>query len=183
MNSKPVLMIHEIEQEMFDLPLENYILTFDDGLYSQYYYWPAFQKINTEKIYFISSGCIAANRQSTNFPSCETAHQKAFLGNFEDYMTVEQIKELSKDPLVTIGCHGHFHYRLSEMPTLSDKIVYLNKDIEKMIYWFDENFQSVPRVFCYPHNDELYGIYKAMLSRLGFTDFYGKERIPIQKLY
>lgn len=176
-------MIHEIEEEMFNLPLENYILTFDDGLYSQYYYRSEFQKIDTEKIYFISSGCIAANTQSTEFPSCETAHQKAFLGNFEDYMTVEQIKELSSDPLVTIGCHGHFHYRLAEMPTLSDKILYLNKDIKKMTDWFVEHFQSIPTSFCYPHNDDLRGIYKAMLSRLGFTNFYGKERIPIQNLY
>ena len=29
---KPVLMIHEMREEFFDLPLHEYILTFDDGL-------------------------------------------------------------------------------------------------------------------------------------------------------
>ena len=33
---KPVLMLHEFKEEFLDLPLENYILTFDDGLYTQY---------------------------------------------------------------------------------------------------------------------------------------------------
>ena len=183
MNSKPVLMIHEIEEKMFSLPLENYILTFDDGLYSQYYYWPQFQKINTEKIYFISSGCIANGEQSTNFISCKSAHQKAFAGNFEDYMSITQIKELANDPLVTIGCHGHSHFNLSEMPRLIDKINYLHKDSKKMIEWFEINFEKIPKIFCYPHNDDLKGIYRAMLSQLGFTTFYGKERIPIQNLY
>jgi len=176
-------MIHEIQEEMFHLPLEDYILTFDDGLYSQYHYRSKFQKINTEKIYFISSGCISKGTQSTEFPSCELAHQKAFNGNFEDYMTIDQIKELAADPLITIGCHGHSHRRLSDMPRLVDKIKYLNKDSTEMLEWFRKHFEKVPTVFCYPHNDNLNGIYRAMLSQLGFTKFYGKERIPIQNLY
>ena len=42
---KPVLMIHSIRPEYFELPLENYILTFDDGLYSQYHYYNKFKEM------------------------------------------------------------------------------------------------------------------------------------------
>jgi hypothetical protein len=169
MNSKPVLMIHEIEEKMFSLPLENYILTFDDGLYSQYYYWPQFQKINTEKIYFISSGCIANGEQSTNFISCKSAHQKAFAGNFEDYMSITQIKELANDPLVTIGCHGHSHFNLSEMPRLIDKINYLHKDSKKMIEWFEINFEKIPKILW------VLLIFMFLTTELGPSDIYPKE--------
>ena len=110
---KPVLMIHEVREWMFNLPLERYTLTFDDGLYSQYHYYPEFAKIPTEKIYFISSGIVCSGHQSTEFPACQDAHKKAFAGNYEDYMTVPQIKELMQDPLVEIAAHSHYHRRLT----------------------------------------------------------------------
>jgi hypothetical protein len=67
---KPILMIHEIRDWMFDLPLHNYVLTFDDGLYSQYYFLDKFKTIDTEKIFFISTGilCDENEIQSTTFP-------------------------------------------------------------------------------------------------------------------
>jgi len=51
MTNKKVLMIHEVTENLFNLPLENYILTFDDGLYSQYYHFKHFESIDTEKIF------------------------------------------------------------------------------------------------------------------------------------
>ena len=41
---KPYLMIHDIRKEYFDLDLDQYRLTFDDGLFSQYYYFPLLNK-------------------------------------------------------------------------------------------------------------------------------------------
>ena len=56
------LMIHEIEKDFFDLDLSGYRLTFDDGLYAQYYYYPVFEHYNTKMIYFI---CICEMNNSS----------------------------------------------------------------------------------------------------------------------
>jgi len=180
---KPILMIHEICEDIFNLPLENYTLTFDDGLYSQYYYYPRFQNILTEKIFFISSNIICNGKQSKEFPSCSIAHKKAFSGNKEDYMTLDQIKELIKDPLVSIGGHSHSHIRLDNFLKITEKLSYIKKDTELMIGWFQSNLGFIPTKFCFPYNDEGFnGIYKKVLGQYGFTDFYGRGRIPIEKL-
>ena len=68
---KPVLMIHEITEKLFDLNLEDYTLTFDDGLYSQYYHYDKFKSINTDKIFFISSNILCEGIQSTEFPAVD----------------------------------------------------------------------------------------------------------------
>ena len=41
---KPVLMIHEFKKEFLDLPLKDYILTFDDGLYTVYKFFNKIKK-------------------------------------------------------------------------------------------------------------------------------------------
>ena len=179
---KPVLMIHEVRESIFDLPLENYILTFDDGLYSQYYYYPRFRNIPTEKIYFISSNILCAGSQSSGFPSCEEAHKKAFNGNCEDYMTLEQVKELSKEPLVSIGGHGHNHIRISYYSKHTERIKLLSEDTKSMVHWFESNLNFRPTKFCYPYNDDPHGMYSGILKLHGFDEFYGKERIDVSSL-
>jgi peptidoglycan/xylan/chitin deacetylase (PgdA/CDA1 family) len=179
---KLALTIHEITKDILKLPLHNYTLTFDDGLYSQYYYFSHFQKIPTKKTYFISSGIICNNAQSLSFPECSIAHQKAFSGNTEDYMNVEQIKMLMDDPLVTIGGHSHNHTRLSTFPRLVDKIHHIKKDTEMMLEWFNKHLNFQPTSFCFPYNEDLDGMYQSILKQYGFTSFYGRERIPIETL-
>jgi len=179
---KPVLMIHEIKEEFFDLPLENYILTFDDGLYSQYHYYPRFKEIPTEKIYFISSGIICNGSQSTEFPACHIAHDKAFQGNFEDYMTLDQIKELMKDPLVSIGGHSHVHKNLKELTKVTHRAMHIMDDTKLMMNWFKENLNFTPTKFCFPYNDDNDGFYVPVLKSVGFTEFYGKERLAIENV-
>jgi len=166
---------------MFDLPLENYVLTFDDGLYSQFYYYPEFAKIPTQKIYFVSSGIICTGTQSLEFPCCVDAHNKAFDGNTEDYMTIDQIKELMKDPLVEIGGHSHNHTRIRH-ERLTDRIAHVMKDTTAMLEWFDANLGFKPTSFCFPYNDSAQGMYPAILKRYGFTSFYGGERTAIETL-
>lgn len=179
--TKPVLMIHEFREEFFSLPLERYVLTFDDGLYSQFYYWPALQMVQTEKIFFVSSGIICDTHQSTNFMVCEDAHKQARLGDFSQYMTEEQITELMADPLVTIGGHSHTHTRLAGM-TLTEKVHHMTSDTKQMLSWFDSTLRFRPTSFCYPYNDDISKMYPAVLKRFGFEKFYGKERIPIETL-
>jgi len=53
-----VLMIHDLKKEYFDLPLENYRLTFDDGLYSQYYYYPLLRGHSETLTFFITTSLI-----------------------------------------------------------------------------------------------------------------------------
>ena len=179
---KPVLMIHEFKEEFLDLPLENYILTFDDGLFSQYYYYQKFKDIPTQKIFFISSGIICSGSQNMGFPPCHVAHEKAFSGNFEDYMTLEQIKELMKDPLVTIGAHSHAHKNLNDFGKVTHRAMHVIEDTKTMMIWFKENLNFKPTAFCYPYNNDNNGLYDPVLRSVGFTDFYGKERIAIENV-
>lgn len=174
---KPVLMIHEVDEKLFDFPLEDYTLTFDDGLYSQYYYWPQIKNINTEKYFFISSNIYCRDqKQSLDFPECQIAHKKARQGNFEDYMTVEQLKELNEDPQVTIGGHGHEHIDLSAITGLSNKIDVIIKDTDAMIAWFVATLGFYPHAFCFPYNNNVDAVYTALLKKKGFTEFFGGER-------
>jgi peptidoglycan/xylan/chitin deacetylase (PgdA/CDA1 family) len=175
-------MIHEIRESIFDLPLENYILTFDDGLYSQYYYYPRFQDIPTEKIYFISSNILCTGSQSSSFPACEEAHEKAFNGNCEDYMTLEQVKKLSKEPLVSIGGHGHNHICFGHFSKTTEKMQLIATDTQEMLHWFYTNLGTRPTRFCFPYNDDVNGLYPGILKKFGFTEFYGKERIDVSSL-
>ena len=61
---KPILMIHEFKEEFLNLPLENYTLTFDDGLYTQYKFFNEIKKIDTEKYFFISSNIVCSEDAS-----------------------------------------------------------------------------------------------------------------------
>lgn len=176
-------MIHDIREEMFSLPLDQYILTFDDGLYSQYYYYPRFKEIPTQKVYFISSGIVCNQLQSTMFPTCSMAHQKAFSGNKEDYMTIEQIKELMTDPLVEIGGHSHSHQNVGTITGLANKARHIINDTDLMIRWFETNIGFKPVKFCFPYNDDASGLYRSLLKkRFNIFEFYGKDRIAVEPL-
>lgn len=179
---KPVLMIHEVRNWMLELPLQDYTLTFDDGLYSQYYYNDYFKQLTTQRIYYISSGIVSTGQQNIEFPNCVQAHEKARNGVFEDYMTVEQIKELMQDPNVIIGAHSHSHTRLDKFKTLAEKVAYINADTEQMIQWFETNLGFRPTHFCFPYNEDPHGLYKGLIKKFGITNAVGAGRIPIETL-
>lgn len=58
LQNKITLMFHEVDESIFDIDLEKYILTFDDGLYTQYKLIDRLCELNTTKIFFISSNII-----------------------------------------------------------------------------------------------------------------------------
>lgn len=180
--NKPKLMIHTIEEWMFSLPLENYELTFDDGLYNHFYYIDRLVKIPTKKVFFISSSIICNGPQSSNFCSSEAAHEKARVNNREDFMTIDQIKQLAHYENVEIGSHSHFHTNLNTFNTLAEKISFIKNDTTAVLEWFGSNLGVRPVKYCFPYNDDLQGLYKATLLPFGFTEFYGRERIPIETL-
>jgi hypothetical protein len=189
------LMIHEIKPEYFKLNLEQYELTFDDALYSQFYYWPLFKNIRTKKILFVSTSLIQMTdlirpqiytaqgnvRISREFPSCYEAMAKWENDlNNEDYMTLGELKVLMKDGL-EIGAHSHMHIREYS----SDLIMFLKefkKDTEFMISWFIKNLGFRPILYCFPFNREREMMKYCLERDYRFKTFYGADRLDIEDL-
>lgn len=179
---KPVLMLHTIEDKFLNLKLDDYILTFDDGLYNHFYYYPKLKTIKTEKVFFISSNIIGGQKQSKNFICSRECHKKHVNGNNEDFMNLDQIKYLSEQENVFIGGHSHFHRNLNIFSNLKDKIEHIKKDTELMLEWFQKNLNLFPIKFCFPYNDDLNGLYPEILKKYGISEFFGKERIVIENI-
>ena len=181
-NRKPVLMIHDMREEFLSLPLENYTLTFDDGLYSQWHFLPQLERINTDKVFFISTGFICDGEQSHVFPNSQLAHDKGRAGQLEDFMTIDQIKQIIKTPNCFVGGHGHQHVRLNELTRRTDQIKIINSYTRTMLAEFANKVGITPDRFCFPYNEELNGLYAGILRTFGFTEFYGRGRIAVESL-
>ena len=183
---KTILAIHEIRKEFFNTPLENYILTFDDGLYSQYYYWPLIKKIKTKKTFFIVTNLIGNgpkreqfSGEHREFPSCYDALQSwKDTGSRSNYMRLSELKEMINDGAV-IGGHSHNHIKNYE-GSLVQQIDDIRNDIETMINWFKIHLNFIPDDYAYPHYED-YIFLKILLKDYGFNKLYGRERIEIEK--
>lgn len=165
-------MIHEVEEWMFELPLHNYELTFDDALYTQYVYFDRIKKIDTNKIFFVSTGIVAEKHtsQRPEFIKCHDAHEKYFKrGDLSNYMNWTQIHEIYNDPLCEIGAHGHAHDRIDQLDMI--------QDTKLMIKCLQEQ-NICTNSFCFPYNEDN-TVYKSLLLHKGFTRFYGKDRVCI----
>jgi peptidoglycan/xylan/chitin deacetylase (PgdA/CDA1 family) len=110
-------MIHDLRKEYFDLFLEKYRLTFDDGLYSQYYYYPLLRDRSEPLTFFITTSLIGEGPTRTQFDGRfldprETGVYsfRAFIeGDHQDFMTLEEVRFLAEQPNVRFGAHSHFH--------------------------------------------------------------------------
>ena len=159
--SKPILMIHEFKKEYLDLRLENYTLTFDDGLVSPLAYWNDINKIDTKKIFFIPTGAV-------NGGSIE--------GN------LEQLKFLDSHGDVILGGHSHHHADLRCEWNLTEMYKFVLQDTQTMCLWFKKNLDMNVGHFCYPYNFE-HAIYQAVLRQeFGIKRLYGQNRIDIERL-
>jgi peptidoglycan/xylan/chitin deacetylase (PgdA/CDA1 family) len=111
------LMIHDIRPEYFDLNLNQYRLTFDDGLFSQYYYFPLLKNNPGELTFFITTAFIQPGKARSMYAGEYVSHLKpkkymnrTFIeGKFDHFMTIEEIQKLSAQPNVRVGVHSHFH--------------------------------------------------------------------------
>lgn len=169
-------MIHEVDDQLFDLPLDQYILTFDDGLYTQYMFFNRLRDIDTCKYFFISTDIVSPGGapQSKHFITCEEAHEKyRTTGDRSHYMNWSQIKEIAMEPRCTIGGHSHEHMRT---PTSAQLV----SDTNKMIKQFNDH-DIKPTCFCFPYNKE-HSMYRAILQAKGFKQFYGAERTDVSKI-
>ena len=111
------LMIHDLKREYFALPLRDYRLTFDDGLFSQYYYQPLLADQPGGLTFFVATAFIRPGPARPRFAGRYLEHLKsgvysrrAFIeGRLDDFMTVDEVGVLAGQPGVRIGAHSHFH--------------------------------------------------------------------------
>lgn len=177
------LMIHEVQDWMLDLDLSNFkTITFDDGLYSQYKHYNHFLKFNVPLYFFISTDIVCPENeiQNNEIISCEKAHIEYFTNNNKkNYMKWSQIYEIYNTPNCFIGGHSHTHKRTKILP-IKEQIFTTKIETEQMMENFNKN-GIIIQSFCYPYNEESIG-YKNVLKEFNVTDFFGKNRIPIESL-
>ena len=146
------------------------LLTIDDGFLSFYKNaWPILKKEKIPFILFISTREV---------------------GTF-NYMTWEQIKEVSKENFVEIGNHSHTHEYL-----VDESNAVIKADIQKSINIFKEKLGKNSNFFSYPFGE--YSIrFKNIIKSFGFKyafgqhsgvidetkDFYELPRFPINEKY
>jgi hypothetical protein len=112
-----ILTIHDIRKEYFDLDLGAYRLTFDDGLFSQYYYFQFFKDHSEKLTYFITTSLIKPGvarpvfegRYLPYLKSKKYMYRTFAEGRFDHFMNIEELQALSRHPNVDIGVHSHFH--------------------------------------------------------------------------
>lgn len=112
-----ILTIHDVRQTYFDLNLDAYRLTFDDGLFSQYYYFQFFKDHPEKLTYFITTSLIKPGSVRPVFNGRYLPYMKSKKymyrtfaeGRFDHFMNVDELKALSRHKNVDIGAHSHFH--------------------------------------------------------------------------
>lgn len=112
-----ILTIHDVRKEYFDLNLAAYRLTFDDGLFSQYYYFQFFKDHPEKLTYFIATSMIKPGsvrpifngRYLPYIKSKKYMYRTFAEGRFDHFMNVDELKALSRHENVDIGAHSHFH--------------------------------------------------------------------------
>jgi hypothetical protein len=183
--------VHSVCEDLFKLELNDYILTFDDGLFSQYFYWEYIHRIAPNSILFIPTRAIMLSNfirpryygEFIKFRDCFQAMRRWKQCNLhDDYMTLGEIKFLIENYNVRIGGHGHRHLEpMLYKDSLVDSIKIMKEDIDQMFNWFKIHLSITPTEFCFPFNKED-SYLKRILEDKGITQFYGKERTEIETL-
>lgn len=171
-----VLLIHDVKYHYIEYLSDKYTLTFDDGLYSVYYYKDALKRINTDKIVFIPTERILLDRKSFPiFIDCYRANNLwLYYGDNSAYMTIDEVKDLHNMGFI-IGCHSHYHSR--EYRSKSS----IREDVNLATQWFKKYLGFTPEYFAFPYNNES-ELLRYELMKCGVKYFYGTERIPIEKI-
>ena len=112
-----IITVHDVRKEYFDLNLDAYQLTFDDGLYSQFYYFQLFKDHPEKLTYFITTSFIKPgtlrpvfdDRYLPVIKSKKYMYRTFAENRFDHFMNVAELQEISRHPNVEIGAHSHFH--------------------------------------------------------------------------
>jgi len=128
---------------------KNYLLLTIDDAFSSFYEnaWPILEKKKIPFVLFVSTKEI---------------------GKY-GYMSWQQIKEISKSNLVTIGNHSHSHDYLIDWE--SEKI---KSDIETSIKIFKKQLNYSPKIFSYPFGEYSSNL-KKIISDFGFDFAFGQH--------
>jgi hypothetical protein len=180
-------MIHEITDQLLNIDLSGFdIITFDDGLYSQFCYKDYFinKYPNIPKIYYISTNIICPENigQEKNI-NCVDAHKQSFvLDDNSGYMKLSQIKELYTVKNCFIGAHGHNHLKSNIKSFNSLKELYgtMVGDCVDMMKTFRE-WDIAPHSYCNPYN--IYdGMSQILIKHNTKLDIIPQNRIAIEEL-
>lgn len=178
-----VLMVHEITPEILKIPESKFysceLITFDDGLYSQFLHREFFYKLNIPLVYFISSSIICPEcvKQSKNIISCRDAHEIAFnktltrAERFKNYMKMSQIRALQAEGC-EIGTHNHNHKRYSDFEDFKNN---LNTSLD-----YFENYGLKIKKYCAPYNHDFK--LGEMLVKSKGLEYFGSNRVAIETL-
>lgn len=150
-----IWMIHEVGPWIADVPFaEDDILTFDDGLYSQYHYRHLYPEIN-RKIFFVSPYIMARGGKQVLDIAAPEAHRRAFeYMDTSAFMTQAQVLELAK--IGEIGGHGYAHldpHKSSFKRDVELKVSCLTDDTLRMFMAFKDMGIEITK-FCFPYNDD-----------------------------
>ncbi len=173
---KKSLMVHDVKYYYVKYLSDKYTLTFDDGLYSVYYYREKLKRINTTKIVFIPTDRILSSRKTKPILTDCFKANSLWLNHKDNsaYMTIDEVKDLY-DMGFVIGCHSHYHSREYKSKNL------IREDINLTMRWFQEHLGCTPEYFAFPYNIEN-ELLKYELMKNGVKYFYGAERVPIEEI-
>ena len=115
--TRPTLMIHNVRREYFELDLASYRLSFDDGLFSQYYYYPLLERVKSEMLFFPITSMITEGPRRPAFDGMHLPYVKSpqYMAAARTpagrmhFMTTEEVQFLKAQAGVQIGAHSHFH--------------------------------------------------------------------------
>ena len=178
-----IIMIHEVNDKVLkavETLDRDSIITFDDGLYTQFQYREHFVFFK-RVIFFVNPSiiCESVENQSDEYIQCHNAHKKAFKGCFENYMTLEQIQRISKESMYNfeIGSHSYNHKYFKDSKSLI-------KDIQDSLDFFEN--RNIPiKSFCFPYNQDSKNPHFIHAVKLKFKDLdiFGSNRIPIESKF
>lgn len=180
-----MIEIHEVFPSYYEyLKNTDGILTFDDGLYSQYMFLKQNPEVCKRSIVFISTNIIRdeAYDPITAVVLCDEAHMlhDRIVSDDRAYMSVAEIKEL-RDLGVTIGYHGHNHIFLGKLKPSQKALAIKNEVIESVK--FNDEHKIFSNIFCSPYND--YSVLKFYIkyyeTKIGKMQ-YVENRTPLETL-
>lgn len=177
-----ILMIHEVEDWMLDIDLSEYdVITFDDGLFSQYKHYKHFLSFGKPLYFFISTDivCPPDIEQDESVVTCIEGHRRYEKGDKTPYMTWNQIKTLQYNGCI-IGGHGHTHFRVKKGGSIQKNYWRIKGECKRMIETFKDHDIEIDN-FCFPYNEDVFG-YRPTLKEYGVEYFFGDERIPIENI-
>jgi len=178
------IMIHEVDKKILSFMIEHIkdtdILTFDDGLFSCFYYWPGLRDLfpKNKKIFFISTGLVRQDDSvGEKDMTCEDAlYSFSKTTDRSSYMSWKEIKIIREEGGI-IGGHGHLHFGKYKTSLVSS----LGAELEQMKEEFEKNLGSSYSLEYYacPYNKN-HRIEQAFLGK--DVEILGRERYDIREL-